>query len=205
MRTPRNLVAVTEIGSSLLVVGGQVRTGKSTNIAEIFKQDTSQWFTIIQHYRLPVACFSPSIAVSQDTVYIIGGYDDQQSRLQQTLSAPIDDILLVSEIDEIEGKFAPRWNTQQNTLSYQPAIAMLDGNLLSIGGWETPQTTHTVTKKVYMFVLTKNVWVYVSDLPEAIACSAAAAVSPTEILVIGSNAQKIIAYKGSISVNINNL
>ena len=72
----------------------------------------------------------------------------------------------------------------QNTPTYQPAAAVLAGNLLAIGGKETSKG-RAAKKEVYMYSPSTNSWIYISDLPTPRSDTAVAVLSSTRVLVIG--------------------
>ena len=76
------------------------------------------------------------------------------------------------------------WKTLPNTPTYEPAAAMLAGNLLAIGGNETSDGG-TDRKEVYMYSPSTNTWIYISDLPAPRSDTSVAILSSTEIFVIG--------------------
>ena len=203
MPTARHSVAVVGLKSALLVAGGQVDSGKSTNAVEVFKTDTSRWY-MTDSFQLPTACFYPSLSTLEDRLYVIGGYtNDISSRLSQAMYASISDILDFAEYDEIDGGIESHWKQLHKTPTYHPIGAILDGNVLAICGHDTPHTS-TIGKKVYMYSPQINSWIYISDLPESLVCTTAITLSPTEILVMGSDADKAtIVFKGSVTAEMN--
>ena len=73
-----------------------------------------------------------------------------------------------------------------NTPTYEPAAAVLAGNLLAIGGIETSSYRGAAKKEVYMYSPSTNSWVYISDLPAPQSFTVVAIfMSSAEILVIG--------------------
>ena len=85
-----------------------------------------------------------------------------------------------------------------NTPTYLPAVAVLAGNLLAIGGYETSKGGAD-KKEVYMYSHFTNSWIYVTDLPAPRSRTAVAILSSTEILVIGGwDSRKVkTLYKGT--------
>jgi N-acetylneuraminic acid mutarotase len=81
---------------------------------------------------------------------------------------------------------------------------MLAGNLLAIGGNETPRKG-VVTKEIYMYSPPTNSWIYISDLPAPRSDSIVAILSPTEVLVIGGWKDGDIVnttYKGTLHFDL---
>ena len=191
MTLARTFPSVSSLSAVLIVAGGNADRGESTNTVEIFKHETSQWYKAIS---LPVACCNLSLAASGDTLYALGGYD-QPSKLNQAMCTSISDLLS-------DQKYST-WKTLHTSPTYQPAAAMLSGNLFAIGGWKASEGEVT-QKSIHMYSSTTNSWIYFSDLPSPRAWSAGAMLSSTEILVIGGrNEEKMRAvHKGTLAVKI---
>jgi hypothetical protein len=186
--------------SALVVAGG--RTLTYSDAVEIFKPDTLQWF---RTDPLPTACRDISLVAIGNTCYALGGYSD--SYLNQALYASVDDLLgnaVPANQTTHSGSSDTQsaWKTLPNTPTYQPAAAVLAGNLLAIGGDETSKGG-AAKKEVYMYSPSTNSWIYISDLPAPRAITAVAILSSTEILVIGgwhdgNNVNTV--YKGTLQV-----
>ena len=184
MPTARCFSGVLSLQSALVVAGGS--TGEYIAAVEIFKADTSQWY---RTDRLPTACRDLSPVVIGNTCYALGGCRSL-SRLNQALYASVDDLLrnavpVNQTTHSGSTDTLSAWKTLANTPTYEPAAAVLAGNLLAIGGKETSRRGGADKKEVYMFSPSTNSWMYISDLPEPRSGTAVAVVSSTEILVIG--------------------
>ena len=70
MPTPRRWFCVVTYHSSIAVCGGKTPSGE-TNVIEVFKSETSQWYTAAP---LPVACHDMQSTIINDTCYLVGGY-----------------------------------------------------------------------------------------------------------------------------------
>ena len=185
MPTARDSSGVLSLQSALVVAGGATLIRGYTDAVEIFKADTSQWYMTD---RLPTACRDISPVVIGNTCYALGGYS-RPSRLNQAVYASVDDLVRNAvpanqTTHSGSSDTLSAWKTLASTPTYQPAAAMLAGNLLAIGGKEASQGG-LVKKEVYMFSPSANSWIYISDLPEPRSGTAVAVLSSTEILVIG--------------------
>ena len=191
MTLARSFPAVSSLGKLLIVAGGSMEGGRSTNTVEIFQQETSQWR---QAATLPKACCNLSLVTSGDILYALGGYD-QPSQLNQVLYISTGNLLGVQDPTK------PTWRTLQTSPTYQPAVAVLSGNLLAVGGWQVPEG-EVAQKSIHMYSSTTDSWMYFSDLPEPCAWTTCAVLSATEMLVIGGgNEDKVgTAYKGTLTV-----
>ena len=186
MPTARYSPGVLSLQSALVVAGGCIND--YTDAVEIFKADTSQWY---RTDPLPTACRDISLVAIGNTCYALGGFKSP-SCINQVLYVSVDDLLhnhyaVPANQTTHSGSSAntqSAWKTLANTPTYQPAAAMLAGNLLVLGGKETSKGGAD-KKEVYMFSPSTNSWIYISDLPEPRFKTAVAVLSSTEILVIG--------------------
>ena len=202
MLTARYSPGVLSLQSALVVAGGD--TIGYTDAVEIFKADTSQWY---RTDRLPTPCQDISPIVIGNTCYALGGCDDL-SCLNQALHASVDDILrnaVPANQTTHSGSTdtLSAWKMLANTPTYEPAAAVLTGNLLAIGGKETSRG-RTDKKEVFMFSPSTNSWIYISDLPEPQSRAAVAVLSSTEILVIGGwcGGKVSTTYKGTLQLKL---
>ena len=180
MPTARRFPGVLSLQSALAVADGSSYTAA----VEIFKPDTSQWY---RTDPLPTACEDISIVAIGNTCYALGGYDG--SYLNQTLYASVGDLLhnaVPANQTTHRGSSDTQsaWKTLPNTPTYRPAVAVLAGNLLVVGGDETSKGGAD-RKEVYMYSPSTNSWIYFSDLPAPRSSTAVAVLSTTEFLVIG--------------------
>ena len=185
MPTARLHPSVLSFQSALLVIGGTLNI-RHSNVVEIFKLDTLQWYLT---GRLPVGGCLISIVAIGNTCYALGGYNG--SSLNQALYASIDDLLdtalpanQTTSCRAGSIGIQSAWKTLPNTRTYGPTAVVLAGSLLAIGGKETSGGGAS-KKEVYMYSPSTNSWVYINDLPAPLSDSAATALSSTEILVIG--------------------
>ena len=204
MPTARSLATVLSIESGLIVAGGQTDTELNTVAIEVFKRESAQWYKCEQ-VSLPTACYNLSLTTSGDNLYITGGFGNQSLPLNQALSTSVSFLLNFAEWDVPYGTIKTQWKPLLDTPAYQPVVAMLDGNLLAIGGWETPETKTIQAQRVHVFCPSKNAWVYISDLPKPLVWSVSASLqSSREILIIGGNdtGKAKAVYKGSLTLQI---
>ena len=199
MPTARWSPDILSLQSALVVVGRA--TGSSyTAAVEIFKPDTSQWY---RTDPLPIAHCHTSLVAIGNTCYVLGGYKNV-SYLDQALYASVDDLLgnaVPANQTTHSGSSDTQsaWKTLPNTPTYGPAAAMLAGKLLAIGGLDK-STGGADMKEVYMYSLSTNSWIYISDLPAPRSATAVAILSSTEILVVGGYGGGIVnsVYKGTL-------
>ena len=202
MPTARWSPGVLSLQSALVVAGGCTST--FSDAVEIFKPDISRWY---RTDPLPTACNDISLVAIDNTCYALGGYDG--SNLSQALYASVDDFLgnavpanQITHSGSSDTQSA--WKILSNTPTYWPAAAVLAGNLLAIGGWETSDS-RTGKKEVYMYSPSTNSWIYISDLPAPRSLTTAAVLSSIEILIIGGRdvghrVNTRTVYKGTLEL-----
>ena len=203
MPTARRFPSVLSLQSALVVAGGV--TSEYTNVVEIFKADTSQWY---RTDPLPIAYCNISLVAMSNTCYAVGGYK-HPSNFNQALYASVDDLLrnavpanqTTHSVSSANTQSA--WKTLANTPTYRPAAAVLAGNLLAIGGNETFEGGAD-KKEVYIFSPSTYSWIYISDLPEPRSFVEVSVLSSTEILVIGGwcDGRVNTVYKGILQVKL---
>ena len=205
MPTARNSTSVLSLKSALVVAGGYLPGSECILIdtVEIFKLDTSQW---CRTDPLPTACYDISLTVISSTCYALGGYNG--SHLNQVLYASVEDLLRnavpVNQTTRSgSSDTQSAWKTLADTPNYASAAAVLAGNLLVIGGNETPKGGADM-KEVYMYSPSTNSWVCISDLPAPQTGIAAAVLSSTEILLIGgySGGEVKSVFKGTLQLKL---
>ena len=216
MPTARRLPGVLSLQSALVVAGGAyypkiesrtfidrvnafaIQSGyiqikeKYTNVVEIFKPDTSQWYTT---ESLPTACRDISLVAIGNTCYALGGFKDL-SRLNQALHASVDHLLYnavlatqTSDHDSAGHQLctSPVWNTLINTPTNAPIAAVLGKYLIALSG-----------DKIRMYVPSSESWDCIGELPSHRDTNTAVAVvnlSPREILLFA----KEVVYKGTLN------
>ena len=202
MPTARYYPGVLTLQSALVVADGVISSLPShTAAVEIFKPDTSQWY---RTDPLPTACSNISLVAIGNTCYALGGFNG--SHLNQGLYVSVDDLLgNVVPVNQISHSSSSdtqsAWKTLPNTPTYRPAAAVLAGNLIAIGGNETPKGG-AAKKEVYMYSPSTNSWIYISDLPAPRSRTTVAVLSSTELLMIGGydGGRVNTVYKGTLTL-----
>ena len=192
MPTARSFAGVLSLPSALIVVGGDIGnyTSCHSNAVEIFKPDTSQWY---RTDPLLIKCRDVAVVAIDNMCYVLGGYDFPRC-LNQALYASIDDLFhnavpissnqpSISHSGSSDTQSA--WNTLPNTPTYKPAVAVLAGGLFAISGRDVAEEGSAGKTKVHFYSLSTKAWIHVCDLPTLQLDGAVAALSMSEVLVIG--------------------
>ena len=203
MPTARYDPGVVSLQSALVVAGGEIGHVTYTNAVEIFKPDCMQWW---RTNPLLLDCCRISLVAIGNTCYALGGFKHPLQHLNQALEASVDDLLHNAvPADQVSGcDTQSAWKTLPNTLRYNPAAAMLAGDLLVMGGWEESKGGER-RKDVYVYSTTTNSWIYVSNLPVPQARSIVATLSSGELLVMGGygdHGDVKTVYRGMLTMDI---
>ena len=186
MPTARFSPAVATTQSAIVVSGGG--TGDidgntlPTTAVEVYSSETSQWHTADP---LPIPYTSMTSVTITDTWYQLGGIGIDDAILT-VLSAPLTD-LIQKATSPTHQSASPKtvWKTLPDTPLKESAAASVNGNLLAVGGYNSPSPA------VYVFLPDTNSWVRVTngDLPEPRYACAAAQLSSNQVLAVGGQAE----------------
>ena len=160
---------------------------KFTDVVEIFKLDTLQWY---KSNPLPTPCQIVSLIDIGNTCYALGGHNKESSYLHQALHASVDDLLrnaVPANQTTHSGSSDTQsaWKTLPNTPTYGTVAGKLGSNLLAMG-------ISNNTTEIYMYVISTNSWVYIGALPSQECFNITVTnLSPLEVLVTaGSSVHK---------------
>ena len=178
--------AVLSHHSTLAVAGGNAGRTR-TSVVQVFREETSQWYTT---EPLPFLWDRPSSLVIGNRWYLLGGGVLKEHYSNRVICAHVD-ILLQKAVPYCDQASTDRdstnsaWEVLPNTPYYAAIAATLGSSLLAVGGSTTnkrPSNPHTA---VYAYSSCTNTWIHISDLPAPRLWAATAMLSPTELLVIG--------------------
>ena len=210
MPTARWLPGILSHNSALIVAGGFVPPGNTTNIVEIFQHDTSnsQWYKT-EPLLMPYICCDVSLTAIGNLCYVLGG-STAKSCINQVYCASIDNLLSCAipadnnPMSSNSSDVHSAWKTLPNVPTYGSTSAILAGNLIAIGGNKTSKG-ETNRKEMYMYSSSTNSWIYINDLPAPRSCTAVAVLSPAEILVIGGRGESGFVntvFKGTLHLKL---
>ena len=196
MPTARHSPAVVSLPAHLVVAGGVVPGGYTDNV-EIYNISTSQWS---ETDRLPYACHNQKGIVYNNTVYLMGGYGDND--LNKVCAAQVDKLISANRQDDGSANKADFiWNTISNTPSYCSSPVTISDTLFAVGGLDSEEQA---TQRIYAYSSSMDSWLYVGDLPSPIAYAATVSLSPTQCRMIGglNDERQSTVYKISITATI---
>ena len=205
MPTARCLPGVLSAQENMIVAGGY-SSGADVNVVEVLNFSTLQWYNVSP---LPTPCREIALVNVGDICYAVGGYKFP-FRLKQALYVSINDLLRnagrANRITHAHGGHSDTqsaWKFLPHPPSYRPAAVVLADSLLVVGGGQS-SIGEADKKEIYVFSPSTNSWVYASDLPAPRSRTTVAALSSTEILVIGGvegGKQFNTVYKGSLKLD----
>ncbi len=179
MPTARSWPAVVSLPTHLVVTGGRLSSGGYTDNVEIYSISTFQWS---ETDRLPYVCMDQRGIVYNNTVYLLGGSDN--NNLNEVCAAQVDKLISVDrQHDGSVNKADSVWNTISNTLSYRPSPVTISDTLFAVGGLIRKEATQAI----YAYSSSMNSWLYIGDLPSPVAHTATVSLSPAECFVIGGS------------------
>lgn len=204
MPTSRAFPGVLSLRSVLVVAGGLVDMydDEYTSVVEIYKTDISQWYKAAS---LPRVCHHISMTTFESLCYFLADCKDTDDNSNGAYYASTDDLICKSiPANSVEASnIQSPWKVLPNTPGYQPTAAMIDGHVLAIGGWDTPKAIAR-KKEIYMYCLSMNSWIYISDLPAPRTSTSAVTLSKTEFVVIGGydgdDNRVSTVYKGTLTL-----
>ena len=202
MPTARSCPVIFSIKHTLVVAGGAIGDEES-NAVEIFKPDTSQWYTTDS---LPKPCGRISLVADGSQCYALGGHNGDH--LNKVTYASVDDLLLNAVPAGIQSPFhhghettSSAWKALPSTPTNQPTAAVFAGKILALGGDKLSEGGGDA-REIYLYSSSASSWIYFSDLPVPLSGTTATCLSATEILVIGGwNECKVKSvYKGTLYI-----
>ena len=207
MPTSRRSPTVLSHHSTLTVAGGY--TGHTrTSVVEVFREETSQWYTT---EPFPFCWCDPSSLVINNRWYLLGGRADDEYYSNRAVCGHID-LLLQKALPRDQASTGrdstnnSAWEVLPNTPLYGLAAATFGTSLLAVGGSTTNERSLNPPEgqtAIHVYSPCTNAWIQIGDLPAPRVWTAIAMLSPTEILVIGgwnSHGSQNSVYKGLLRI-----
>ena len=170
MPTARGWVSAVGYKRWVLAVGGY---GESC--VEVLDTVSKKWYTAAP---LPIGAQQPSLAVIQDTLYVVWG----QSAVSESIPMLISDAMSRSTASD-EPRFTDEWaRSLPDTPTYHPASTSFHGSLLAVGQRSYPSST------IAMYVPQTEQWLTVAQLPSPrINCTCVVLSETGEMMVVGGS------------------
>ena len=153
----------------VLVVGGDCE-----KCVEVLDTKSKQWYTASP---LPSDALQPSLAVIQDTLYVVWG----KSAVSVSIPMLISDAMSQSQASDSTNEPRPtEWQSLPDTPTSHPAITSFHGYLLTVGARYSPSST------ISMYLPHNEQWLPVAQLPTPRSgCTCVVLPETEEMMVIG--------------------
>ena len=170
MPTAREWVSAVGYKRWVLTVGGEVG-GIWKRCVEVLDTVSKKWYTAAS---LPSDALRPSLAVIQDTLYVVWG----KSAVSVSIPMLISDAM--SQSTASDEPRSTEWQPLPDTPTYHPAITSFHGSLLAVGAGGYPSST------IAMYLPQTEQWLTVAQLPSPrIKCTCVVLPETGEMMVVG--------------------
>ena len=150
----------------VLVVGGD-----GERCVEVLDTASKKWYTAAP---LPSDALRPSLAVIQDTLYVVWG------KSAVSISIPILISDAISQSPASNEPWSTEWQLLPDTPTYYPAITSFYGSLLTVG------TSYSPSSSIAMYLPQTEQWLTVAQLPTPRnACTCVVLPETRELMVVG--------------------
>ena len=178
MSIERFNVAATYSNNTLVVAGGFMGRGwNSISCVEVFDATTHVWSTA---NPLPYSIYSASATISNDCVYIVGGYFEKDRKNSSILACPLRTLTSEESLD------SSAWYNISDLSMWHSTCINIRGKLAVVGG--AVHDSHSGT--VCTYNLNADNWTTVSNLLLPRSECHVAVVNNRKIVVIGGNTDK---------------
>ena len=166
MPTARSALSAVGYKRWVLAVGGQEK-----RCVEVLDTVSKKWYTAAP---LPSNVEQPSLAVIQDTLYVVWG----QSAVRVSIPMFISDAL--SQSTASNEPRSTEWQLLPDTPTTDPAITSFHGSLLAVGEYGSPSST------IAMYLPQTELWLTVAQLPSPrSACTYVVLPETGEMMMVG--------------------
>ena len=175
---PTARCSATAVGyhSMLIVVGGMIKVENewtTISTSELLDATNGHWYTC---NNLPSPHLQLKAAITNDKLYLLGGFGKDLKPSRQVFVAPLD-LLSAEHLN---------WQSAPNTPWYSLSPVVLYNKLLTVGG---EQDLEGSTSEVCLFDPSTGQWKHLTNIPAARGAPAALGVADN-ILVIGGVTNK---------------
>lgn len=141
MSTRRCRSSVLYVQRSVVVAGGVIDGNVVCNTVEVLNIDTHAWTTAA---CLPEALYRSSMAVSGNSIYLLGGFDKKNLAVRAVLICPVDLLLKPRPpfISSVSTTTSSIWSRATDLSVTQSTCVSLRGQLLAVGGMDIDRTNY---------------------------------------------------------------
>ena len=158
----------------LIVAGGTTGSYRENNLntVEVMNSKTLVWSTVAS---LPHPYNLASSTICGDHLYILGGLDDKD-KIKLVVTCSLTELL-----QSPSSPSTAVWHRVADAPAYYSICAVVNGELLAVGGYENNKATSAVHK----YNPTTNSWDLINNMPTARYKSLVAVLPTNEMIVVG--------------------
>ena len=177
MPTPRRCPCVVTYHSNIAVCGGQ------TTSIEVFKSETSQWYTAAP---LPVACLYPQSTIMNDTCYLAGrGWYPRENPILCASLPRLFQSATPHNQPSPDAQQQSVWTMLPDLPCYGSALTSINiggGTLLALGGCDDEDSPN---HDIHAYNPCTKSWMIVGSLPQACYGATAELLPSGQVILIG--------------------
>ena len=190
MSTPRYFTSVVSYQRWLVVAGGNDGRGSYQKKVELLDTHSRQWY---EGSPLPNECSRMSSTINGNMWFLTGGYTFHQEN-KRVFSVCLDELISQAVLSSTCVISSP-WQTLTDTPSTNSTPLILNGALLSVGGYES--------SAIYLYQPSSRSWVKVSDLPAKLYISKCACIVLPSGEIFMAGGTSLDQNEGSLSYGFN--
>jgi len=188
MTSPRYYTTAAGHQETLIIVGGYDEKERMLASTDLFNSVTGQWYYTddlpLPHYRLQAS-------IINNTLYLLGGYNQSDSASLAVFTAPLDSL----------STHKLKWSSHQHTPCYCSASFITQhGHLLTVGGSKRIGICYLRTSDIHAFNKANQSWEVVGQIPSERSGSAAVSIADNRCFVVGGwddKGQNLVVHIGS--------
>ena len=189
MLTKRSYTAVVCSGKALVVTGGEGDGDTALTTVEVMDTETLQWSTASS---LPHPLTQASATIFGDSVYLVGGRDEQGIMTKSVFTCSLN-ILLQSQTMEPKTKTPSlagnhsEWHKIADLPVSTSTSVTLNGQLLAVGGYDSLMKP---TNNIYSYDTETNSWEVISHMSTRQSWCLVAVLPGNKLMVVGGEISK---------------
>ncbi|XP_065916283.1 uncharacterized protein [Dysidea avara] len=179
MITSRYWATAAGYQGTLIITGGEYDERRRLATTELLDSTTGQWYTTSD---LPLPHFWLQSVIIDNTLYLLGGYNQDGNLSPAVFTAPLDTL----------SSHQLKWSSQQDTPWCRSAPVSIQGrHLLTVGGVKKTGRGNVRTSDINMFNKVSHSWEAIGHIPSARSVPAVVSVADNKIVVVGGVDDKV--------------
>ncbi len=182
LNIPRYDSTVISSNQSIVVAGGWIFSDKKQRTAsvEVFDYSSNIWFAADP---LPIARSAAKSSILENTLYVMGGFDDIKS-YKAVHKVSFNELIDKAKMGNgnVKTQQDSLWKTVEMTPCGRCAALSIQCHLLAVGGYDQQYRS---SSSVHLYQSNSQSWVKVGDLPAAQHGSSCSVLPNGEFVVIG--------------------